>query len=84
MRLSRSQFGLSLPEALWASYVGTQAQVVWARQGDRDGQAEKDMRRFYEFVKGPTGGLTTGPRRPNWSAGGRSTASETATRTIRR
>jgi hypothetical protein len=53
LRLTRSQFGLSLPQAVYASYVGTQAQVVWARQG---GLAEEYMRRSYEFVREPTGG----------------------------
>jgi len=56
LRLTRNQFGLSLPQALWASYLGTQAQVVFARQGDKDGIAEEYMRRFYEYVKAPTGG----------------------------
>ena len=56
LRLSRDQFGLSLPQALHASYLGTQAQVVWARQGDRDGLAEDYMRRFYELVREPAGG----------------------------
>ena len=55
LRLSRGQFGLSLLQAVYASYVGTQAQVVFARQGDRDGLAEEYMRRFYEFVREPTG-----------------------------
>ena len=53
--MSRSQFGLSLPQAVYASYLGTRAQIVWARQGDRDGLAEAYMRRFYEFVREPTG-----------------------------
>jgi hypothetical protein len=56
LRLSRNQFGLSLPQALYASYVGTQAQVVFARQGDADGTAEAYMRDFYAYVKAPTGG----------------------------
>lgn len=56
LRLSRSQFGLSLPQAIYASYLGTQAQVVWARQGARDGLAQEYMRQFYEFVREPTGG----------------------------
>lgn len=56
LRLSRGQFGLSLPQAIYASYLGTRAQVVWARQGDRDGLAEEYMRRFYELVREPSGG----------------------------
>jgi hypothetical protein len=56
LRLTRSQFGVSLPEALHASYLGTQAQIVWARQGDRDGLAEDYMRRFYELVREPAKG----------------------------
>jgi hypothetical protein len=56
LRLSRSQFGLSLPQALYVSYIGTQAQIVWARQGERDGLAEEYMRRYYELVREPTGG----------------------------
>jgi hypothetical protein len=56
LRLARSQFRLSLPQAVYASYLATQAQVAWARQGDRDGLAEAYMRRFYEFVRGPTAG----------------------------
>ena len=57
LRLARSQFGLSLPQALYASYLATQAQVAWARQGDREGLAQAYMRRFYEFVRGPTAGV---------------------------
>jgi hypothetical protein len=56
LRLSRSQFGLSLPQALYASYVGSQAQIAWAEQGAKNGLAEQYMRTFYEFVKEPTGG----------------------------
>ena len=56
LRLTRGQFGLSLPKAVYASYVATQAQVVFARQGDRDGLAEDYMRRFYEYVREPVGG----------------------------
>ena len=56
LRLTRGQFDLSLPKAVYASYVATQAQVVFARQGDRDGLAEEYMRRFYEYVREPTGG----------------------------
>ena len=56
LRLARGQFGLSLPKAVYASYVATQAQVAFARQGDRDGLAEEYMRRFYEYVREPIGG----------------------------
>jgi hypothetical protein len=56
LRLSRGQFNLSLPQALYASYLATQAQIVFARQGDQDGLAESYMRRFYEFVREPVGG----------------------------
>jgi hypothetical protein len=56
LRMTRSAFGLSLPQAVYASYLNTQAQVVWARQGAQDGLAEEYMRRFYEFVREPTGG----------------------------
>ncbi|MGE3907828.1 MAG: hypothetical protein AB7K36_00650 [Chloroflexota bacterium] len=56
LRLSRSAFGLSLTEAVYASYLNTQAQVIWARQGAQDGLAEDTMRRFYEYVREPVGG----------------------------
>lgn len=56
LRMSRGQFGLSLLQALYASYLATQAQVVWARQGQQDGLAEEYMRRFYELVREPAGG----------------------------
>ena len=56
LRMTRSAFGLSLPQAVYASYLNTQAQVVWARQGAQDGLAEAYMLRFYEYVRKPTGG----------------------------
>jgi hypothetical protein len=56
LRLSRDQFGLSLPLALRASYVGTQAQVVFAQKGAADGEAERLMRQFYELIREPSGG----------------------------
>ncbi len=56
LRMTRSAFGLSLPQAVQASYVNTQAQVVWARQGAKDGKAEELMRHFYDLVREPTGG----------------------------
>ena len=56
LRMTRGAFGLSLPRAVYASYLNTQAQVVWARQGAQDGLAEEYMRRFYAYVREPTGG----------------------------
>jgi hypothetical protein len=56
LRLTRGQFGLPLPGAAYASYLGTQAQAVWARQGAQDGLAEAYMRRFYAYVREPAGG----------------------------
>ena len=56
LRMTRSAFGLSLPRAVYASYVNTQAQVTWARQGAQDGKAEALMREFYEYVREPVGG----------------------------
>lgn len=56
LRMTRSVFGLSLPRAVYASYLNTQAQVTWARQGESDGQAEAYVLRFYEFVRKPAGG----------------------------
>ena len=56
LRLSRGQFGLSVPTALQASYLATQAQVVFSRQGAEGGEAEWNMRRFYEMVREPSGG----------------------------
>jgi hypothetical protein len=56
LRMTRSAFGLSLPQAVYASYLNTQAQVTWARQGATDGKAEALMREFYEYVREPVGG----------------------------
>ena len=56
LRMTRSAFGLSLPQAVYASYINTQAQITWARQGAQDGLAEAQMLQFYEFVREPTGG----------------------------
>ena len=56
LRMTRSTFGLSLPQAAYASYVNTEAQLTWARQGAQDGKAEELMREFYEFVREPIGG----------------------------
>jgi hypothetical protein len=56
LRMTRSAFGLSLPQAVYASYLNTQAQVVWSRQGAADGLAEAYMLKFYEYVREPVGG----------------------------
>jgi len=56
LRLTRGQFGLSLPRALVASYLATRAQMAFARQGERGGGAEAFMRRFYRHVREPVGG----------------------------
>ena len=56
LRMTRSAFGLSLTQAAYASYINTQAQVTWARQGESDGTAEAYMREFYQYVREPVGG----------------------------
>jgi hypothetical protein len=56
LRMTRGAFGLSLPQAVYASYLNTQAQIVWARQGAQDDLAEAYMLRFYEYVREPIGG----------------------------
>lgn len=56
LRMIRGQFGLSLPQAIYAAYENTLAQVAWARQGNEGGEAQERMRRFYEFVRAPAGG----------------------------
>lgn len=56
LRMTRSAFGLSLPQAMYASYLNTRAQIAWAQQGNRDGLAEAYMRRFYAYVREPVGG----------------------------
>ena len=56
LRMTRSAFGLSLPQAVYASYLNTYAQMVWSRQGAQDGLAEEYMRRSTRYVKQPTGG----------------------------
>lgn len=56
LRMTRSVFGLSLHKAVYAAYINTEAQVVWARQGAQDGKAEDLMRQFYAYVREPTGG----------------------------
>jgi hypothetical protein len=54
--ITRRHFGLSLPQALYATFLATRAQVRFARSGNQDGRAEADMRLFYAFVRGPAGG----------------------------
>ncbi|MFN8635395.1 MAG: hypothetical protein U0893_16225 [Chloroflexota bacterium] len=56
LRMTRSAFGLSLPRAVYASYLNTYAQVIWSRQGAQDGLAEEYMRKFYAYVREPVGG----------------------------
>lgn len=56
VRMTRGSFGLSLPQAVYASYLNTQAQAVWARQGAQDGLAEAYMFTFYEYIREPVGG----------------------------
>ncbi len=56
LRMTRGAFGLSLPQAVYASYLNTQAQIVWARQGAQDGLAEAYMLTFYEYIREPVGG----------------------------
>ncbi len=72
LRLTRGQFGLMLPGAVYASYLGTQAQVVWARQGAHDGLAEAYMRRFYAYIREPANGpydpATAAALEVNWWA----------------
>lgn len=53
--LTRSQFGLSPWESLYPTYVATRAQVAFSRHGDAGGDAERYMRQYYEYVKGPAG-----------------------------
>jgi hypothetical protein len=56
LRITRSAFGLSLPQAVYASYINTQAQITWAKQGAQDGKAEAQMRELYAYVREPVGG----------------------------
>ena len=55
LRIMRTQFGLSWAQALYAAYLNTQAQLVFARRGDAGGEAEALMRRFYALVREPVG-----------------------------
>jgi hypothetical protein len=56
LRMTRGAFGLSLPQAVYASYLNTEAQIIWSRQGAQDGLAEEYMRRFYAYVREPVSG----------------------------
>ena len=40
LRMTRSAFGLSLSQAVYAAYLNTEAQRIWSRQGAQDGLAE--------------------------------------------
>jgi hypothetical protein len=55
LQVNRTQFGLSWAQAVYGSYLATQAQVVFARQGDEGGVAQDYMRRFYALVREPAG-----------------------------
>lgn len=55
LQVMRDQFGLSWVQALYAAYLNTQAQLIFARQGDQGGAAEVNMRRFYALVRAPLG-----------------------------
>lgn len=55
-RITRDQFGLPFWQSVYPTYLGTRAQVVFARQGDADGEAEGYMRAFYAAVREPSGG----------------------------
>lgn len=55
LQIMRTQFGLSWAQALYAAYLNTQAQLVFARQGDAGGEAAAYMRRFYALVREPVG-----------------------------
>jgi hypothetical protein len=55
-RMTRSAFGLSFPQAVYATWENTLAQIAWSRQGDEGGEARARMRTFYEFIKGAVGG----------------------------
>jgi hypothetical protein len=55
LQVMRSQFGLSWAQSVYAAYLNTQAQLVFARQGDQGGEAEASMRQFYALVREPLG-----------------------------
>lgn len=55
LQVMRDQFGLSWAQAIYAAALNTQAQLIFARQGDQDGAAEAAMRRFYALVREPLG-----------------------------
>ncbi|MBX5489702.1 MAG: hypothetical protein IRZ14_01000 [Chloroflexi bacterium] len=54
--LSGDSYGLSRSQALQATALATQAQVVWAARGAEGGEAERLMREFYALVREPAGG----------------------------
>ena len=56
LRMTRSAFGISFHQAVYATYENTLAQIAWARQGDDGGEARARMRTFYDFIKEPVGG----------------------------
>jgi hypothetical protein len=56
LRMTRSAFGISFHQAVYATYENTLAQIAWARQGDQGGEARARMRTFYEYIKEPVGG----------------------------
>jgi hypothetical protein len=55
LQVMRDQFGLSWAQAVYAAAVNTQAQLIFARQGDQGGEAEARMRHFYSLVREPLG-----------------------------
>jgi hypothetical protein len=56
LRMTRSAFGISFHQAIYATYENTLAQIAWARQGDEGGEARARMRIFYDYIKEPVGG----------------------------
>lgn len=51
--LVQTTFGLSFPQALWAGYLNTRAQLAFAPFPNNDvPKAELYMRRFYGYIKG--------------------------------
>jgi hypothetical protein len=56
LRMTRSAFGISFHQAIYATYENTLAQIAWARQGDQGGEARARMRAFYAYIKEPVGG----------------------------
>ena len=51
--LVQTTFGLSFPQALWAGYLNTRAQLAFAPFPNNDvPKAEEYMSRFYAYIKG--------------------------------